>query len=86
MKHQAKETIKFIIFLLFICGVWIFGFFIGKNINKTVIIIEKTLISEEIKKCVDKNGEYAVYFNDWEGKYIEDCFYPQTKIFRHKIN
>jgi hypothetical protein len=64
---------------------FIFGFLcfnIGTNTIKTVYKTEKVLVSDEMNKCIEKGGQFALFYSDFEEKYVINCEIPEKKIFR----
>lgn len=82
MTYTTKQNLKTVFYIVLY---FIFGFscfMIGMDTTKTVYKTEKILVSDEMKDCISKGGQFALFFSDFEEKYVINCEIPEKKIFR----
>ena len=86
MTYTTKNNLKTIFFILlfFIFGVSCFN--IGLNTTKTVYKTEKILVSDKMNECVGNGGQFSLYFNNYQKKYIINCDIPEKNLFIETYN
>lgn len=86
MKTTTKQTIKaFFKLFLSIC-IFVFGYQVGILNKKVEIKTEKVLVSDEMNKCVQNGGQFSLYFNNYQKKYIINCDIPEKNLFIETYN